>query len=287
MKDYYGILGVIRTTEDIVIKAAYRALAQKYHPDKFDGPQDEAQQRMQEINEAYAVLSDPEKRKEYDQTYTFETSESTEDVSNTSPIGEVEQTWTEVIDYFPDLVELANDLGKISQLLVQTFKYSLIESKEFEKRKEIAKNIERSYLESYFGSNEKIRNFGRLLILCKFKAAAKKLNRAISILGSKIDPNVVINKIFLDDLSSNQKVFLKLIENKDLYYAKEHANKVLVKDVDPFYIRIYLGEFKGKLLQSGKSGNEIYRVNIDEYNTDAMTTAEAIEMCRNLALIAK
>ena len=37
MKDYYCILGVIKSAEDIVIKAAYRALAQKYHPDKFEG----------------------------------------------------------------------------------------------------------------------------------------------------------------------------------------------------------------------------------------------------------
>ncbi len=71
MKDYYGILGVIKTAEDIVIKAAYRALTQKHHPDKFQGSQDEAQHRMQEINEAYAVLSDTEKRKEYDSTYSL------------------------------------------------------------------------------------------------------------------------------------------------------------------------------------------------------------------------
>ena len=65
-KDYYKILGVLDDAEDIVIKAAYRALAQKYHPDKFQGSAKTAKDRMQEINEAYSVLSDPEERKKYD-----------------------------------------------------------------------------------------------------------------------------------------------------------------------------------------------------------------------------
>ena len=58
MKDYYRILGVLDDAEDIIIKAAYRALAQRYHPDKWSGDQVEATKRMAEINEAYSVLSE-------------------------------------------------------------------------------------------------------------------------------------------------------------------------------------------------------------------------------------
>lgn len=64
MKDYYQILQVDRSAEQEVIKAAYRELARKYHPDKNRSAH--AAGRMQEINEAYKVLSDPIKRKEYD-----------------------------------------------------------------------------------------------------------------------------------------------------------------------------------------------------------------------------
>jgi len=64
-KDYYAILGVSPSAEDIVIRAAYKALAQRYHPDRAGGPQENMTLRMAEINEAYAVLSDPEKRREY------------------------------------------------------------------------------------------------------------------------------------------------------------------------------------------------------------------------------
>jgi curved DNA-binding protein len=65
-KDYYKILGVEKSATTDEIKKAYRKLAMKYHPDKNPGDK-EAEQRFKDINEAHAVLSDPEKRKKYDQ----------------------------------------------------------------------------------------------------------------------------------------------------------------------------------------------------------------------------
>jgi len=64
-KDYYQILGVKKTATDEEIKKAYRALAKKYHPDKNKGNK-EAENKFKEISEAYAVLSDKEKRSQYD-----------------------------------------------------------------------------------------------------------------------------------------------------------------------------------------------------------------------------
>jgi curved DNA-binding protein CbpA len=65
-KDYYSTLGIMTDAEDIVIRAAYKALSQKYHPDKFTGSKSFATNKMTEINEAYSNLSDPIKRKLYD-----------------------------------------------------------------------------------------------------------------------------------------------------------------------------------------------------------------------------
>ena len=65
-RDYYEVLGVGRDADDAAIKKAYRVLAKKYHPDMNPGDA-EAEKKFKEASEAYAVLSDPDKRRQYDQ----------------------------------------------------------------------------------------------------------------------------------------------------------------------------------------------------------------------------
>ena len=65
-RDYYEVLGVDRNADEAAIKKAYRVLAKKYHPDANPGDK-EAEKKFKEASEAYAVLSDPEKRRQYDQ----------------------------------------------------------------------------------------------------------------------------------------------------------------------------------------------------------------------------
>ena len=65
-KDYYKILGIDKNADENTIKKAYRKLAKKYHPDMNPGDK-EAEAKFKEATEAYGVLSDPDKRRQYDQ----------------------------------------------------------------------------------------------------------------------------------------------------------------------------------------------------------------------------
>ncbi|MFR7549710.1 MAG: DnaJ domain-containing protein [Clostridium sp.] len=65
-RDYYEVLGIDKTADPATIKKAYRKLAKKYHPDSNVG-NEAAAEKFKEVNEAYDILSDPEKKKLYDQ----------------------------------------------------------------------------------------------------------------------------------------------------------------------------------------------------------------------------
>ena len=71
-KDYYEILEISKNASDEVVEKAYKALVKKYHPDLKEGEEKkQAEDIIKEINEAYEVISNPDKRKEYDGKYTI------------------------------------------------------------------------------------------------------------------------------------------------------------------------------------------------------------------------
>jgi len=89
-KDYYAALGLEKTAGADQIKKAYRKLAMKFHPDK--NPDDkQAEERFKEITEAYAVLSDPEKKQQYDQfgDAAFHKRFSQEDIFRNADLGDI------------------------------------------------------------------------------------------------------------------------------------------------------------------------------------------------------
>lgn len=89
-KDYYKILGVSKDSSDDDLKKAYRKLAMKYHPDQNQGDK-KAEESFKEVNEAYAVLSDKEKRRQYDMFGAdgFQQRFSQEDIFSNFDFGQV------------------------------------------------------------------------------------------------------------------------------------------------------------------------------------------------------
>lgn len=147
MKDYYAILGVVSSAEDVVIRAAYRALAQRYHPDRYSG--DPA--RMAEINEAYSILSDAEKRKIYDQSRGDKEGDfgdwvHEEEADETSyTIDPLDKDWKIAVKFYPDLTEINERLSRISHLLAFTYRAGLLDLKVFKDRKELEKLFRPSF----------------------------------------------------------------------------------------------------------------------------------------------
>jgi curved DNA-binding protein CbpA len=278
-KDYYRTLGVLDDAEDIVIKATYKALAQRYHPDKWVGDKDEATRRMSDINEAYGVLSDPVKRKQYDSTrdkdsYQMETSKESDEQQqeiNTS----LDEDWTQAVSYFPDLATFAQRLRHISVLLESAYKLYLVEKKEFTNRKEIALTFEYNYLNRFFGSNPEIVQYASNLLQAGQIRAAKALNEAVNVLGSNIDPKVIIEKINADfNLSSYR-------ESKK--YAKRLVKKYIIERTNTHDAIDFVHSLGGEVqVKKRYFSSDEYQVSLDDIN-QSMNTREFMQYAKEIA----
>ncbi len=198
--DHYQTLCVLPNAEHVVIVAAYRALAGQYHPDRWKGNQAEATTRMAEINVAYGIIGDPEKRKSYDDQRktshgTFDESEDATDQVFEDAMKAFEDKWKTACDVFPDLITTRKNLEKTSHKLAFAFVVHLIENKPFKIRNELAQAMERNFLERHFGTNQEILDYAKELIKWGFKDAIKRLNEFVDVLGSDIESTAIIKRI--------------------------------------------------------------------------------------------
>ncbi len=202
-KDHYSVLGVSPGAEDVVVKAAYRALAQRYHPDRFHGMKQLAHARMSELNEAYAVLSDRQARKAYDRKRRARTDSGASEFGETeatAPPGDdpLEKDWRIALNYYPDLAALEKRLSRFSWKLANTYRAYLLETKQFDTREALAGLMEDHFLRTYFGDDERCLGFARRLILASQRKAALALNETRRVLGDSADMGAIIAKIGRD-----------------------------------------------------------------------------------------
>jgi curved DNA-binding protein CbpA len=201
-QDHYAILGVLPDAEAVVITAAYRALIQRYHPDRWSGDKAFAHQKTVAINEAYRVLSDPTLRAMYDETATksrctsFEEAETAEgDRAFNAAMAEIDDRWAVACSVYPDLRGHRARLGKISSSLAFAFVVAVLERKTFANRAKIASELERSFLTRYFGNNPKVLNYALSLVLEGHRDAALALNQLVRVMGSEVEPSRLFENI--------------------------------------------------------------------------------------------
>jgi curved DNA-binding protein CbpA len=157
-KELYAILGVLPDAEPVVISAAYRALAARYHPDRWEGPPEIAHTRMAEINVAYEVLGNSQRREAYDKERrsshgSFDSRMDEADQAFSQALGELEDRWNVAASVFPELDGMRKRLSKTSHQLAFAFVTQLLESKKFNIAREIANHMESSWRDSSVMTN--------------------------------------------------------------------------------------------------------------------------------------
>ena len=225
MKDYYSILHVLPSAEIDVIKAAYRALSRKYHPDTYAGDKAYAGKRMQEINDAFGVIGDPEKRKKYDAERKAANQED-EFTSNDNDVDtRLEEDWMVACKYCPEATESFIHLNKLSRSLAFAFKSYLLDSKQFSECQTIRDKFRAEFLNNYFGSNPAVQEIGEKLVLAGELKAAKSVNRAVKVMGASLVvinliktlkpeyPHVLVVQTLNSTNTKSQKLFLEISRN--------------------------------------------------------------------------
>ena len=181
MRTYYDVLGVAADTPDIVIKAAFRALAKEYHPDAPSVEPGDTD-RFIEIQTAYAVLSKPESRSEYD----AELREALHQPEPGSEAGQLQPgsarapvPWAPP----PNMVEierLAARLQLFSDALAQSFHEAYLRGECGDDPQRFAAEMEKSFFHEYFGDDSDVQALARLLLLGSRTGAALTLNQLVA-----------------------------------------------------------------------------------------------------------
>ncbi|MFW5397284.1 MAG: curved DNA-binding protein CbpA [Candidatus Accumulibacter regalis] len=232
--DLYAVLGILPDAEDVVIIAAYRALAQRYHPDKWKGDPVVAHDRMALINHAFSILGDQACRSEYDRSCATDgqpdlTADSDEDrtAAFASALAEVEDRWRVACSVFPDLHELRARLARVSTSLSFAFVSSMLEAKAFADRVEVAEHLEHAFLQRYFGTNAEVIKYASSLVQIGHRPAARALNKLVDVLGSSVDSALIIDRIE-QEFGVRRATQLALIESVS---AEELARSILERSL--------------------------------------------------------
>ena len=194
--DPYATLGVTREAETAVIASAYRALAKLYHPDRYSGDREFATRRLKEINAAYEILSNEEKRKAYDAENTKQYSkgagyQSSSEGEDEKVLNAIEAEWDYATNFHPVLVQLRAELRQIDQSLANAFVAYLVLSKSYSDAPSAFGMFKDEYLFKKFGDQENVRELAYAAIKSGNRSFALDLNEALMRLGQSSTEEVL------------------------------------------------------------------------------------------------
>jgi len=234
IKDYYSILGVLPSIEANALDAVYKALIKKYHPDIYKGDKKFAEEKTKELNEAYSVLRDADKRKKYDEERQKENKgfgsfeqENSFDGNNEILIEQLKNDWKIVIEFYPEAEKFREDLNKISEALAFTYQVIIIDTQNGSNSFKIKNQMKFQYLKSYFGEDNAIQSFAEKLIKTNQKEAAIYLNSVIRVLGSP--RNLPECGQIIENVKTKYKI--------DTIISKKNINQIKSSQyINPLYI---------------------------------------------------
>jgi curved DNA-binding protein CbpA len=241
--DYYKTLGVAPNAEDVVIRAAHKALIQHYNLDGWKGDKLEANRKLFELNEALVVLTDSVKREVYDDALGTESHPAESQLIKAElSVDQISKDWQVACQFNPDLSEISNELSALSVELSYAFKIALLESRQFDECYLVAKKIEQEYLQNLFGKNENIQRFGNELLREGLSDAAIELSDIVRVMGESIDAPDVIDAISKKhqpqkwiDIENKQKLIIlesqAALEKSQKLFSEREKKMIELKEI--------------------------------------------------------
>jgi curved DNA-binding protein CbpA len=181
MRTYYDVLGVAADTPDVVIKAAFRALAKEYHPDRAHADSGDTD-RFIEIQTAYSVLSKPDSRSRYDLELEEAFVAFAPPPADTPGAGETlfPVPWSSEPHDAADIERICTRLSLYSEPLAQAFHEACLRGECGNDPWSYAEEMENGFFREYFGEDPDVQAFARLLLLRSLTGAAASLNQLVA-----------------------------------------------------------------------------------------------------------
>ena len=181
MRTYYDVLGVAADTPDVVIKAAFRALAKEFHPDRANADTGDTDKFI-EIQTAYSILSKPQSRSEYDaELREASLIHATPLVAGGDTAGTlVPRPWNAAPYNTGDIERICARLSLYSEALAHSFHEAYLRGECGDEPWRFAEDMEKSFFQQYFSDDPDVQSLARLLLLGSHTGAALTLNQLMA-----------------------------------------------------------------------------------------------------------